>query len=341
MKAIYIEEHGGPEVLKFTEDFERPQPKEDEVLVNIKATSINRVDTVIRRGYPGMQLPMPHIPGGDIAGEIVELGDNVTGYFVGDRIIAYPIVLPDNLNIDYDGREHLNDGWKYFGMHTKGSYAEFISVPAQNVYKLHPNISYEEAAALPISGLTAYYGMSEIANIRPGQTFFLWGGSGGMGTLVVQIAMAMGATVIATAGTDEKVQKLKEIGVDHAFRHDEDVVSEVLNLYPAGIDVILDYVGPATFAKTHKMIRKGGKILMCGMLTGMEVNLHIQQTYFRQVSILGYYLGTPDKFAEMIEFFGEKDIHPVIHKTIELKDAAEGHRIMEAREAFGKIVIRV
>lgn len=343
MRAITFNEHGGPEVLQYTEDFPMPEINENEVLVKVAYTSLNRVDLVVRKGYPGMQLPLPHILGGDIAGTIVEIGAEVSYLKVGDRVVVYPIVLPDKKDPKYSGNEHLNDGWKYFGMHLKGAYAEYVAVPAENIIRLPNEVKLETAAALPISGLTAYHAIKTVAKLKQNDVFMIWGGSGGFGTLAIQIAKSLGVKVITTTRNEEKSQALKDLGADYVFvyNNDYDLNTKIREIYPEGVDVVLDYVGPATFDQTFAMMRKCGKILFCGMLTGMEIKLNIQQTYLRHLNIHGLYLGSPAEFKEFIGLVWEKKLNPLISAVYPLEKASDAHKLMESGDYIGKILLKL
>lgn len=340
MKAIYFEQHGTPEVLLYTDSFPTPKINDDEVLVRIKATSVNPLDTVIRRGYPGLAMPMPHIPGGDIAGEISEIGSSVKNFAVGDRVIAYPVIYPEKRDPIYAGSEFLNNGWKFFGMHTKGSYAEFIAVPYECLIKLPENISYEQAAALPIAGLTAYHAAIGVGGLRPDDTFMLWGGSGGLGTIAIQLAKLVGAEVITTTSDMKKAEKLKALGADHVFNHkDNDVLEQIKEKFPSGLDVILDYVGPDTFDKSFALLRKNGKMLFCGMLSGREVTLNIQQFYFRHLNFHGLYLGSKSEFIKLLKLVEDGKIKPVIDTVMPLAKARKAHELYHSGNFTGKIVL--
>jgi NADPH:quinone reductase-like Zn-dependent oxidoreductase len=341
MKAAFINEHGGPEVLRYSEDLPIPEIKPGEVLVRNHFTSLNRVDTVIRKGYPGTSFNMPHIPGGDIAGVIEMVGEGVIGFNPGDRVTAYPVVLPQKLDPRYEF-EHLNDGWKYFGMHLPGSYAEYVAVPAASLFRVPGNLSLETAAVMPIAGLTAYHALYSVAGLKKGDIFMIWGGSGGFGTIAVQLAKLAGATVITTVGKDWKKEKLLAIGADHVFNHfSDDVKEEVKKIFPAGIDVVLDYVGPDTFGKSFELVRKGGKIILCGMLTGMNVQLNIQQTYFRHINIHGINLGSREEFRKLLDLVANSKLMPLIHSKFKLTEAAEAHRLLESGEYLGKILLEI
>lgn len=341
MKAVILEQNGGPENLRFVENFPEPELQPNEVLVRIGATSLNRVDLHLRKGYPGLSLEFPHILGGDIAGTVEKVGDNVRHLTKGKRVVSYPIILPKNLNPKFNGLEQLNDGWKYYGMHTKGSYAEFVAVPEENLYVIADNVSFEEACTLPIAGLTAYHAINTVSGLNSNDIFFIWGGSSGLGSFAIQLAKNIGARVIATVGNKAKRDTVLSFGADYVFNHHEDdVVSEVRKLFSDGVDVVLDFVGPATFERSSALLRKGGRMLICGMLTGREVNFNIQQFYLRHLNISGLYLGSLQEFRNLVNLLNEGQIRPHIDQVFELKDADKAHRYMESGQHVGKIVLK-
>jgi len=342
MKSVIINQNGGPEVLEFVENFPEPQIKNNEVLINIKATSLNRVDLTIRKGYPGLSLNFPHILGGDIAGVVVQLGENVKDIKINQRAVIYPVVLPEIRDPHYGENEYLNEGWQFFGMQRNGSYAEYIAVPAENVISIPDNLSYEDAAAIPIAGLTAYHSIFYNSVLDENKTFFIWGGASGLGTYAIQLAKMTGATVITTVGKDDKKEALYELGADYVFNHHKDnLVEEVKKIAPKGIDLLIDYVGPATFDKSFAMLRRGAKLVLCGMLTGLNVNLNIQQTYFRHINIQGIYLGNKQEFFRLVEYVAEGKIKSKVHSIFHLKEAQLAHKLMESGNYVGKIVLIV
>lgn len=342
MKAIVLYEHGGLDKLTYKTDFPEPAIGPDDVLVNVKATGVNRVDLVVRSGYPGITIPMPHIPGGDIAGVVAKIGPGVKGFSEGDRVVAWPLIACGTCALCKEGKENLCLNWKYFGMHRHGGYAEYVAVPAASLLKLPDQVSFEQAVTLGIAGLTAYHGIHSVGELKKGEVFMIWGGSGGVGTIAVQLAKLAGATVIATAGKDEKLSAVKKLGADHVFNHHkEDVQAEVMKLFPVGVDMIIDYVGPATFAKSHAMLKKGGRMLLCGILTGRETTLSIHLTYLRHLSIKGLYLGTKDEMRELISLTAQKKINPLVGKSFPLVDAARAQEMMASGENLGKLVLTV
>jgi len=340
MKAVIFPQHGGREVLQFVSDFPKPSPGRGEILIRVKTAGINNVDLVNRRGYPGITIPLPHILGGDIAGEVAELGEGVDGPEVGTRVVVYPLIGCGTCPQCRDGKPNICLQWRFIGMHVNGGYAEYVSVPVENVLPI--SISYEEAVTLPVAGLTAYHGLVTEGGLKPNQAFLIWGGAGGLGSMAIQIAKRLGATVIATAGSGEKLEFMRKLGADYVFnRHKDDLAAEVKKIAPHGVDLVLDYVGPQTFQTSFDMLKKGGTMLLCGIITGRETNFSIHQTYLRHLSIRGIYLGTQSEMRELLELVEKRNIKPVIGKTLPLKDASEGHRLMEAGESIGKIALSV
>jgi alcohol dehydrogenase len=342
MKAVIINENGATDKLIYTADFPVPEIKPDEVLVNIKATSINRADLVIRNGYPGLSLNFPHILGGDITGIIEKTGSEVNNFKTGDRIISWPIVACGKCEWCKKGRGGLCFNWQYFGMHRKGSYAQYAAVPASSLIKLPDNVSFEDAACLPVAGLTAYHALRSVGELKKDETFFIWGGASGLGMTAIQIAKNIGAKVFATAGTKEKINKLKELGVDYIFNHrtDDKISEKVLEITgKLGIDVVLDFIGPLTHSQSFQMVKKGGKILWCGIMTGREATISIHQTYLRHISLLGLYLGEKEELVKLVDLVSSGKIKPYIGETLDLKDAAKGHVLIGEGKVTGKVVL--
>ena len=342
MNAIVLYEHGGPEKLVYKTDFPQPSVGTDEVLINVKATGVNRVDLLVRGGYPGITISMPHIPGGDIAGTIAQIGSNVKGFLVGERVVTWPLIACGTCALCEQGRENLCLHWKYFGLHRHGGYAEYVAVPATSLIKLPAAVSSEEATTLGVAGLTAYHAIKSVGELKAGETFMIWGGSGGVGTIAVQLAKMIGATVIATVGKNEKRDMVKNLGADHIFNHyEDDVQSEVMKLFPVGVDMIIDYVGPATFPKSFAMLKKGGRMLLCGILTGRETNFSIHQTYLRHLSVKGLYLGTKKEMEELVNLAAQRKIKPLVGKIFPLEEAAKAQEMMTKGEHIGKLVLSV
>ena len=334
VKAILLAAHGDSGNLVYT-DAPAPEPGDGDVLVRVAATSVNRADTVVRRGYPGLTIPLPHVLGGDIAGTIDTLGPEVRGWKTGDRVVCYPMALDGG----YAGDDYWRVGWQYFGMHRWGSYAELVRVPASCLVALPAHVPFEAAACLPVSGLTAEHALN-VGQIVPGSTLFFWGGLGGLGTILIQLAKGRGATVITTAGSPEKQRILESLGADLVLdRRTDDVLAAVKRAAPQGVDAVLDYIGPATFSDSFAMLRKGGALLWCGMMTGREVTVNIQATYLKHASIRGFYLGSMSEMRAVVAAVAAGAIRPRIHATLPLCEAGRAHDLMEGAEVVGKVVL--
>ena len=330
MKAITIPKHGGIEVLTIVDDYPTPSAGEGEVLVKVEATGLNRVDILVRQGYPGIEIELPHIPGGDIAGTVAETGSGVDSVDSSARVLVYPLVSCGECLLYLEAKRNLSLNWKYMGMQLKGGYAEYAVVPADNIVPIPDSVSYEDAIACSIAGLTAYHGIKTVGELKEGQSFFIWGGAGGLGTLAIQIAKHLGATVYATANSEEKLKIMRELGVDYAINRLED----------AGLDLIMDYVGPETFTTSWELLKKGGTMLLCGILTGRETNLNIQFTYLRHLSIKGTNLGTMEEMKELLSLVADGKLKPYIGGTFPLEDAAKAQEMMEENRHIGKLILK-
>lgn len=334
MKAALLNEHGGPDRLVYG-DCDPPALAPDEVLVRVQATSVNRLDTVVRRGYPGLTVPLPHILGGDIAGVIEAVSPGIAGWTPGDRVVCYPMVLESGP----DGDEFWTVSWQYFGMHRKGAYADFVNVPVSSLMSLPDRVPFEAAACLPVAGLTAEHALN-VGALTAGQTLFFWGGSGGMGTLLIQLAKRRGVHVITTASSAEKMRLVESLGADHVFNHrDDDVVARVRAVAPAGVDAVLDYVGPTTYPQSFGLLKRGGVILWCGMITGREATVDIQALYLKHAGIRGLYLGTIRELRAVVAALADGSLRPHIHAIMPLADAARAHALMDSGSHAGKIVL--
>ena len=336
-----FEKHGGREVLEYRTDFGEPKPGAGEALVKVEATSLNRVDVVIRGGYPGLSLPLPHVPGGDVAGVVVETGAGVDPALNGKHVVAYPLIACRGCALCAEGKPNLCLNWRFIGMHTFGGYAEYCAIPASNLVPIPRGVSFEEAACLPVAGLTAYHGLAAVGEIEPGETVLVWGASGGLGTFAVQIAKANGAKVVAVCGSADKARALGIIGADAVVvRTESDVASEVRKFAPHGVDIALDFVGPATFDTSLTLLKRGGRMLICGILTGRETNFQLHYAYLNHLSVRGLYLGTRADFDALLGLVEAGRVKPHIHSALPLAEAAAAHRLMEDCELIGKVILK-
>jgi len=335
MKAAILQRHGGPDGLVYG-DLPAPEPAAGEVLVAVRATTVNRADLVIRRGYPGLQLPLPHVLGGDVAGEVAAVGPGVDGWQRGDPVVCYPIVLPDTADPD----QYWRAAWRHLGMHRHGGYAERVAVPASCLVRLPGGVDFGAAACLPVAGLTAEHALNLAGSVAGGSLFF-WGGAGGLGTLLVPLARLRGVRVFTTARTEARRNLLRSLGADLVLDPAApDLVDQVHRAAAGGVDAVLDYVGPETHARSFALLRPGGTLLWCGMLTGRETTVNIQALYLRHARIQGFFLGTRAELETLVDHVAAGRLRPRIAHELPLAEAARAHALMEAGKVAGKIVLQ-
>lgn len=338
MKAIRIHEFGGPEVLRY-EDVPDPQPHKDQVLVGVRSCAMNHLDLWVRKGLPGVKLP--HILGSDVAGEIVELGEYVTGFKTGQRVLLAPMHFCNHCAKCVAGLQNQCSEFSVLGNAVDGGDCELIAVEAVKVIPIPDSLSFNDAASVPLVFLTAWHMLVGRASIRPGQTVLVLGANSGVGIAGIQVAKFFGCTVIATAGDDRKIAKARELGADHVINHYQQKISEeVRNITSKqGVDVVLEHVGPATWDESLRSLKPGGILVTCGATTGPQVGIDLRFVYSRQASILGSYMGTMGELHEVLKHVFSGKLKPVVDRTFPLKETRAAHEYMEKSQMFGKIVL--
>ena len=346
MKAVIFSEHGGPEVLREAE-VRDPEIGAGEVLVRVRACALNHLDLWVRRGMPGITVPMPHIGGSDIAGEIERVGPGVTNVKAGDRVLLSPGISCGQCVQCLRGDDNLCRQYTLFGYRVDGGYAEYVRSPAVNAVpipvRFHAPLTFEEAAALPLVSLTAWHMLITRARLRPDETVLVLGAGSGVGSAAIQIAKAMGARVIATAGSEAKLQKARELGADDVFLHTITHWSrEVKRLTERrGVDVVVEHVGDATWQESLASLVVGGRLVTCGATTGYEGKIDLRFLFSRHISILGSYMGSKAELHSVLDLVARGLVKPVIDEVMPLAQARRAHEKLERREQFGKIVLRV
>ncbi|MGB9104935.1 MAG: zinc-binding dehydrogenase, partial [Terriglobales bacterium] len=290
MKAVRLHEFGGPEVLKY-EDVPDPQPRQDQVLVRVRACAMNHLDLWVCKGLPGVKLP--HILGSDVAGEIVDVGEYVTGLQKGQRVIVAPMVFCGHCRFCVSGVHNMCREFTVLGNGVDGGNCELIAARHDYVIPIPDSLSFEEASAVPLVGLTAWHMMVTRAQIRPGQNVLVLGANSGVGMAAIQIGKLFNARVIATAGDDHKMQRARELGADEVINHYTQKISdEVKRITNKEMcDIVIEHVGQATWGESMKSLKPGGAIVTCGATTGPKVDLDLRFLFSKQFSFLGSYMG--------------------------------------------------
>jgi NADPH:quinone reductase-like Zn-dependent oxidoreductase len=341
MKAVVLSEHGGPEVLRAAE---MPEPVigDRDVLVRVRGCALNHLDLWVRGGLPGRNVSLPHIPGSDISGEVAKIGSAVTNVKVGERVLLAPGVSCGQCEQCLAGHDNFCADYVLFGRQIHGGYAEFVRSPSVNVIPIPGSLSFEEAAAVPLVFLTAWHMLLGRAQLRPAEDVLVIAAGSGVGSAAIQIAKAAGARVIATAGSESKLAKAKELGADDVLLHGGEFAREVKKLTGGrGVDVVFEHVGAATWEQSIFSMKTGGRLVTCGATTGFDSKININYLFARQLSILGSFMGQKSELFAALELFKRKLLKPVIDTVMPLERAADAHKRLENREQFGKIVLSI
>jgi NADPH:quinone reductase-like Zn-dependent oxidoreductase len=338
MKATRFHAHGGPEVLIY-EDAPDPIPGSNEALIRVRACALNHLDLFQRRGLERVAIRFPHISGADVAGEVVLAPDG--DYVTGQRVMVQPGISCGRCDACLGGRDNECPRYDVLGYHSDGGYAELIRVPLQNLIPIPDEIGFVEAAAFPLTFLTAWHMLITRAGLITGEDVLVIGAGSGVGQAAIQIARQHGARVFATAGTDEKIAKARQLGAADVVNHSiENVPARIRELTGGrGVDVVVEHVGAATWDRSLKCLARSGRLVICGATTGYDAKVDLRFLFGRQLSLLGSYMGRKSELLRAAQFLFTGTLKPVIDSTFHLSEAADAHRRLEARENFGKIVL--
>ncbi|MFQ5897336.1 MAG: zinc-binding dehydrogenase [Candidatus Methylomirabilia bacterium] len=343
MKASVFHQHGGPEVLKY-EDVPEPGPGPHDVVIQVKASGCNYNDLWARQGLPGMKFDLPHISGSDAAGVVTQVGSAVTSVKAGQEVVVHPALSCRICEACTRGQEYFCRQFKIWGFQTgplDGGHAEYARIPEANAIPKPANLSWEEAASLPLVLLTTWHMLVTRARLLPGEDVLIWGAGSGIGSIAIQIAKLMGARVIGVAGSDAKLEKAKALGANHVLNHSsQDVVSEVRKITNRkGVELVFEHVGQATWERSIAAMAWGGRLVICGNTTGFEAKTDLRLLFNKQLSLLGSHQGSKAELLEALRLVEAGRIRPVVDRVLPLKDAAEAQRVMENRAQFGKLVL--
>lgn len=342
MKAVYLQKHGGPEVLTYGE-LPDPVITPNQVLVRVKAVALNHLDIWIRQGMPHLKHQYPLILGSDVAGEVVQIGAEVQTIAQGQKVLVHPGLSCGNCEACSSGWDNLCARYQILGEHINGGYCELIAVPQKNILPYPENLDFFQAAAVPLVFITAWQMLVTRAQIKPGQVVVIHGAGSGVGSAAIQIAKLFNCTVITTAGSDEKLVKAKELGADFLINYKkENFLERVVKI--AGkyaVDVVFEHIGKTMWEDSLKCLKWGGVLVTCGATSGSLVTTDLKHIFFRQLQVLGSTMGSRSLQFDIIKHLRSGKLKPVLDGVMDLKDARLAHERLERSDQFGKIVLKV
>ena len=341
MKAITFHEHGGPDVLR-VEEVADPVIGPGEVLVRVRACALNHLDLWQRSGLRRVTIPMPHISGSDVSGVVVE--GSFAGVPAGTRVLLQPGISCGRCAACLSGRDNECPRYEVLGYRNhSGGYAQLVKVPAPNLVPLPDHISFVDAAAFPLTFVTAWHMLVTRAQLQRGEDVLVLAAGSGVGQAAIQIARLLGGRVIATAGTDAKLEQAVALGASEVINHHtQDIAEEIKRLTDRrGVDVVFEHVGRATWAKSVRSLARGGRLVTCGATTGGDATVDLLALFSKQLSVLGSYMGTKSELLRAAEFFFSGQLKPVVDRTYPLEEAAAAQQRLEQSGQFGKIVLEV
>jgi len=340
MRAALFRQHGGPEVMELGEVPE-PTPGPGEVQVQVKAAALNHIDLWMRRGLPSMKIALPHIPGGDVCGVISALGAGVHGVKEGARVVLNPGLSCGRCRECLGGRDNLCAEFRMLGEHTQGGMAEKVVVPVANLVPAPANVDDAALAAVPITFITVWHMLVDNARVAPGETVLVLGAGSGVGVAAIQIAKLFGARVIAAASSTTKLMSARALGADETIDYaSEELVAAVKRLTDRrGADIVVEHTGASTFPKSVVACARGGRIVTCGATDGYEATLNLRHVFWRHLSILGSTLAPKSCLFAIVDRLAAGQLKAVVDRVLPLAEIQDAHRVLEARQAFGKIVM--
>jgi len=345
MRALALTQLGGPVHLEVLELPDPPPPSADEVLVQLRCAALNHLDLSLTEGVKGITLRFPHIVGTDGAGVIAAVGSGVTSVRPGDRVAINPGISCGHCPLCERGEEPLCREFEILGEHRPGTVTELLLVPERNVAKIPDEMPWPVAAALPLSTLTAWRMLKTRASLRPGESVLIWGAGGGISLAALKIAKLLGARVIMTGSSDDKLARARELGADAVFNHGsrspDEIARDVRKLTGTGADIVVDSVGEKTWDASLRALRPGGRLVTCGATSGPEVGIDVRRLFWFQWSLLGSTMGTRQEFSEVMTQARAGKLWPVVDSVVPLEQGRRAYERMSRGEQFGKLVIEV
>jgi NADPH2:quinone reductase len=340
MQAVQFDAHGDRDVLTYDE-FPDPECGRGDVVVDIKAASLNHLDVHTRRGLPGVDLDMPHVPGSDAAGVVTEVGADVTRFEPGDRVALLAGNSGGDDEFSRKGDPTLAPDFHIIGEHVRGVHSEYAAIPEANLAPVPEGVDWATAAAAPLVFQTAWRMLRDRGGLKSGESVLVLGASGGVGHAAVQVAAHAGAEVFATASTDEKLAYAEELGADHTINYaEDDFAGEIRDLTDyRGVDMVVDHIGADTWRDSLKSLAKGGRVVTCGATTGGRPETDLNRIFWNQLQVIGSTMATPGQAEEALDLVWDGTFEPRIRETLPMSEIREAHRLIEEREGFGKVVV--
>ena len=340
MKAAIFRSHGPIENLEIV-DVPTPAPGPGEVLVRVRAVALNHLDLSVRNGLPGLKLELPHIGGSDIAGEIEAVGVNVEGWREGQHVVINPGLWCGVCEFCKQGEESLCVKYKLIGEHVRGGLADYAVVPSNNLIRIPDHYPFEQAAAAPLVFMTAWRALLSQGRLRPGDSALILGAGGGVASAAIQIARFAGARVYAASRTDEKRRQALDLGADEVLDSAEDFAADIRSrTAKRGVDLVLENVGAATWERSLRAVAKGGRVVTYGATTGPNVPLDLRRLFWNQFAIIGSTMANRAETETVLRLvFHERRFQPVVDRVLPLAEIQAAHRLLEAGDQFGKIVL--
>jgi len=341
VRAVQFRAHGDRDVIAY-DDYPEPTAGRGEVLVDVRAAAVNHLDVWTRRGLPGIDLQMPHVPGSDAAGVVREVGDGVSRFAPGDRVAVSAGVSCGACEFCRHGEPSMCVDYHLLGEHVEGVHAERVAVPADNLVAVPDGVDWTVAGSASLVFQTAWRMLVTRGELRPGESILVLGASGGVGHAAVQIADHVGAEVIATASSEAKLSYAAELGADHTVDYEAtDFADEVRSLTDGrGVDVVVDHVGAATWRDSLRSLAKGGRLLTCGATTGGSPETDVNRIFWNQLKVIGSTMATPGETDDVLELVWDGTFEPRIREVLPMSETARAHELLENREGFGKVVLK-
>ena len=339
MKAVRIHNHGGLDVLSY-DSLEQPECKSDSVKIKIKASALNHLDIWVRNGIPGINIPLPLIMGSDGAGQIVEIGNNVSDFKIGDKVVVQPGTFPEQCKAVLNHKENYSNNYGILGETENGVQSEFVVLKPKNIHLMSNHLSFEKAASMQLVFMTSYQMLIKRARLKENEFVLIYGATSGVGSAAIQIAKDINAKVITTVGSRDKFNYAYDMGADYVLDHSKPYASTIKEITnKKGVDVVFEHIGPVTWDNSLRVLNKGGRLVTCGSTTGSKVSIDLRYLFSKQQEIIGSTMADIDSFNSVMSKINDKVYKPFVDKVFRFKDVKNAHQYLEDRKQYGKVIL--